>query len=51
MQESGELNKLLLTLLTVNYGNLCSQLKRLTLYDSTQQVASYLLDQTQMPRE
>ena len=51
MQESGELNKLLLTLLTVNYGNLCSQLKRLTLYDSTQRVASYLLDQTQMSRE
>ena len=51
MQESRELNKLILTLLTVNYGNLCSQLKRLTLYDSTQRVASYLLDQTLVPHE
>lgn len=51
MQESKELNQLLLTLLTVNYGNLCNQLKRLTLYDSTQRVASYLLDQTSVSHE
>lgn len=46
MQENKELNALILTQLTENYRNLCSQLKRLTLYDSTQRVASYLLDHT-----
>ena len=51
MQESKELNQLLLTLLTVNYGNLCNQLKRLTVYNSTQRVASYLLDHTSVSRE
>lgn len=38
--------ELVLTQLTANYASLCSQLKRLTLYNSTQRVASYLLDQT-----
>lgn len=51
MQENRELNTLILTQLIVNYGNLFSQLKRLTLYNSTQRVASYLLDLTSDPHE
>lgn len=46
IQENRELNELILRLLMENYGALFSQLKRLTLYDSRQRVASYLLDQT-----
>lgn len=46
MQENKELNELILRLLMKNYSTLCTQLKRLTIYDSTQRVASYLLDQT-----
>lgn len=47
MQENRELNELILQLLMENYASLCSQLKRLTIYDSTQRVASYLLSHTE----
>lgn len=51
MQENRELNELILRLLMENYNVLCTQLKRLTLYDSRQRVASYLLDQTTVLHE
>lgn len=51
LQENQELNQLILQLLTENYSALCSQLKRLTVCDSAQRVASYLLDQTARDRE
>ena len=47
MQESKELNEAILTLLTDNYDFLCAQVRRLTVYDRFQRVASYLLDQTE----
>lgn len=47
MQKSRELNELVLSLLTDNYHYLCMQLRRLTVYDSYQKVAGYLLDQTE----
>ncbi len=47
MQESRELNEAILTLLTDNYEFLCAQVRRLTVYDRFQRVASYLLDQTE----
>ena len=46
MQQNPEINELIIQLLMENYSALCGQLKRLTIYDSTQRVASYLLDQT-----
>lgn len=51
MQKETELNELVLQLLMKNYNALCSQLKRLTIFDSRQRVASYLLDQTVCDRE
>lgn len=51
MQKNRELNELILRLLLENYSVLCSQLKRLTVYDSAQRVASYLLDQTECDRK
>lgn len=47
MQQNRELNELILQLLMENYSALSNQLKRLTFYDSTQRIASYLLDQTE----
>ena len=44
--ESRELNEAVLTLLTDNYDFLCAQVRRLTVYNRFQRVASYLLDQT-----
>ena len=41
---------MIIQLLMENYSALCGQLKRLTIYDSTQRVASYLLDQTKCDR-
>lgn len=46
MQKEPKLNELVVNLLISNYGSLCNQLRRLSLYDSTQRVASYLLEQT-----
>lgn len=46
LQQSRELTEVLLALLTDNYNFLCSQVRRLTVYDRFQRVASYLLDQT-----
>lgn len=51
MQENRELNELILQLVMENYSVLCSQLKRLTLYNSRQRVASYLLEQTACSKE
>lgn len=44
--QSKELTETILALLTDNYRFLCSQVRRLTLYNRFQRVASYLLDQT-----
>ena len=46
LMESRELNEAVLTLLTDNYDFLCAQVRRLTVYNRFQRVASYLLDQT-----
>ncbi|MGM9526635.1 MAG: Crp/Fnr family transcriptional regulator [Peptococcaceae bacterium] len=46
LRESAELNETVLSLLTDNYETLCAQVKRLTIYNRFQRVASYLLDQT-----
>ena len=42
-----ELNRLIFELLTENYTELCKQIKRLTISDSRQRVASYLADLTE----
>lgn len=47
MQQDKELNEVIIKLLTSDYGKLCRQLKRMTLYNSKQRVASYLLEQTE----
>lgn len=46
-----ELNKAIFELLTANYTELCNQLKRLTINNSAQRVASYLLDFTENDNE
>lgn len=46
-----ELNKIIFKLLTENYTQLCNQIKRLTINDSTKRVASYLVDLTQKDNE
>lgn len=46
MQKYEALNAVMLELLTDNYQYLCNQLRRLTMYNSHQKVASYLLDHT-----
>ncbi len=50
MQQNQEINELIIQLLMENYSALCGQLKRLTIYDSAQRVASYLLEQTKCNR-
>lgn len=42
-----ELNKIIFELLTENYTQLCKQIKRLTINDSTKRVACYLVDLTE----
>ena len=42
-----ELNKIIFELLTENYTQLCKQIKRLTINDSTKRVAYYLVDLTE----
>lgn len=46
-----ELNKVIFELLAANYTELCNQIKRLTINDSTQRVASYLVDFTENDNE
>lgn len=46
-----ELNQIIFELLTENYTQLCNQIKRLTINDSTKRVASYLLDLTKQDQE
>lgn len=46
-----ELNKVIFELLTANYTELCNQIKRLTINNSTQRVASYLIDFTENDNE
>lgn len=46
-----ELNRIIFELLSENYTQLCSQIKRLTISDSTKRVASYLVDLTENDQE
>ncbi len=46
-----ELNRVLFELLTENYTQLCNQIRRLTIRDSTRRVASYLADLTETDHE
>ena len=46
-----ELNRIIFELLTENYTQLCNQIKRLTISDSTKRVASYLVDLTEDDQE
>ncbi|MGN1141732.1 MAG: Crp/Fnr family transcriptional regulator [Oliverpabstia sp.] len=46
-----ELNRIIFELLTENYIQLCNQIKRLTINDSTKRVASYLVDLTENDHE
>ena len=46
-----ELNRLIFELLSDNYTQLCRQIKRLTINDSTKRVASYLIDLTENDQE
>ena len=46
-----ELNRLIFELLAENYTQLCNQIKRLTINDSTKRVASYLIDLTEHDQE
>ncbi len=43
---SQQLSEVIFQLLSDNYNHLCNQVKRLSIYDSRQRVASYLLEQT-----
>lgn len=45
------LNQVLFELLTENYTQLCNQIRRLTIRDSTRRVASYLADLTETDHE
>lgn len=47
MREYDELNKAMFGLLAENYTELCKQLRRLSINDSTKRVASYLVDLTE----
>lgn len=51
IQKHGELNQILFELLTENYTQLCKQIKRLTIHDAAQRVASYLVDLTETDQE
>ena len=46
LQRSPELIRAVLSLLTDNYNALCSHICRLSIYNSTQRIASYLVDHT-----
>lgn len=46
-----ELNRLIFELLAENYTQLCNQIKRLTINNSTKRVASYLIDLTETDHE
>jgi CRP/FNR family cyclic AMP-dependent transcriptional regulator len=51
IQKHHELNQIIFELLTKNYTELCRQIKRLTIRNSTQRVASYLVDLTENDQE
>ena len=51
IRQHNELNHLIFELLTENYTELCKQVKRLTINDSTRRVSSYLIDLTETDHE